>query len=256
MTDLQYTHGPSGRYLFPFILMALILAAGCSAPPVAAPVEGELLPGSGPLRTEGLLLLRAARWTYERDDGSEIAPFIYERQSTDQYQAEWRTIEGDLRESFWRVDPETGNLLLTAVIDHKDNSIARFNPHLPILYPVMQPGEMHEVEVRMVVLTMDASPRVREQGTARRTIIYEGDQEITTPAGRFMSHRLRVEFRANLRLANAVTSSVIYVVPRLGIVAEETEELIRVLGAFDRKDRESLRLLIPPPELHGDGTDP
>ncbi len=94
----------------------------------------------------------------------------------------------------------------------------------------------------------DRPLRQRESGTATRTIEYVDDQVIRTPLGEFLAKRIVVEFVADLRLADARTTSTLYVVEGLGVVAEEREEEIKIFGVIGRPTRRTFLLASSPGE--------
>ena len=71
---------------------------------------------------------------------------------------------------------------------------------------------------------------------------------IRTPLGEFLTKRVVVEFVADLRLADARTTSTLYVVEGLGVVAERREEELKIFGAIGRPRRRTFLLASSPGE--------
>ena len=90
--------------------------------------------------------------------------------------------------------------------------------------------------------------RLRESGTATVTVEYVDDQLLETPAGRFLAKRIVSRFVADLKLVHATTTSTTYVVPGVGVVAQQRVEEIKMLG-LGSPSRLTFVLTSPPAEV-------
>ncbi len=225
----------------------LAAAGGCAGP---APSRLHLLerrPPGAPVAAADLCPLRPGTWTYDVEDGTPVPGRLdYRREITDRFGAAWVGHDGDLSE-FWRLDEE-GNVVMPAAISHPDRAISHFSPPLVIAYRDLAPGAPRRHRVAIRVVDRDRPLRQKESGTATRTIEYVDDQLIRTPLGEFLAKRVVVEFVADLRLADARTTSTLYVVEGLGVVAEEREEEIKIFGVIGRPTRRTFLLASLPGE--------
>ena len=92
-----------------------------------------------------------------------------------------------------------------------------------------------------MVVDVRNTRRRLESGTARLSVAYTGDQRINTPRGEYLAHRIDVEFTADLRLVDVIDRTTYFVVPEVGVVAEERDEKITMVG-IPRRTRRSLVL--------------
>ena len=101
----------------------------------------------------------------------------------------------------------------------------------------------------MRVLDAGNTRRQRESGRAERTITYVDDQRVRTPLGEFRARRVTVHFVADLRLADAITRTTLWVVPEIGVIAREQQEDLKVLGIPGGTSRERLVLVGSDPQI-------
>jgi hypothetical protein len=180
------------------------------------------------------------------DDGQIDARVVIRTQDTDRFNAVIAVSDGDARAEYLAVD-ESGAIVLTAVIEYDDQAISLFQPPLTIMPATLRAGESHESSAAMRVVHLDKPEQTRESGRARRTITCAGRQRITTPGGEVDAIRLDIEFTADLRLADAAETTTMWVLPAFGVLAEESSETVKVLGAFGSTTRRTIVLLEPPP---------
>ncbi|MHC4106486.1 MAG: hypothetical protein ACYSTY_00220 [Planctomycetota bacterium] len=217
------------RRILGTLVLALgpVAATGCTTGP-----ESSLLhvlatrPPGDPVRAADLYPLRAGQWIYDVDGGNQI---LLERSRTDRFGGTWMNREGDQRTEFWHVDDD-GNIVMDATIDHQKKAISIFEPPLVIAYRELPPRQPRRVETAMRVVDLNNPEIQRESGTAVRTIEYIKDERIRTPTGEFLVKHIEVRFVADLQMANAVTDLTLYVVPALGVVAEQRRESVKILG--------------------------
>ena len=168
---------------------------------------------------------------------------------TERFQSKWKVVEGGDRDRFFRQD-ESGDILLSAVIEHGENAISLFNPPLVAAYHRLKPGESHTQDVAMKVVNLNNPSRLRESGRAKQTITYLDDCQVRMRWGTFAARRLSVIFDADLRLAQVHVETILYVVPGYGILIEETKKTIQILGIIPQHEN-SMRVLIGPDEANG-----
>lgn len=219
-----------------FLFAALV---GCSSSAKLEPGDPNLqILGTGQARDSvdatTIYLAEPSTSTYRIVSGDgEGDSFELTREAAERFNAAWADHEGEARTDFWRVEDD-GSIVLCAVIDRSDQAISLFDPPL-LLYPAtLSPGDTAGSESSMKVIDLGNPEKTKESGTATRTIEYVGDESIRTALGTFNALKLTVRFEADLRLANAVRIITQYLVPEIGLVAEDSEERVDVLGFSGR----------------------
>ena len=218
-------------------------AVGCSSVRLGAGYEKlESLPGGDPVEARDIYPLVSGEWSFAVTSGTGVGKHVaHRRQPTERFAARWINAEDGRRTEFWRLD-KNENIVMPALIDHQEGAITFFNPPLVVAYRDLPAGVPKHQEVAMRVVDLANPVRERETGRARRTIEYVDDQMLKTPLGQFATKRLVVDFTADLRLAEAQTSSTLYVVTGLGSVVIEQVEVIKVLGIPTRRRGRTLVL--------------
>lgn len=200
----------------------------------------EELPANGSVKADDFRFAETGQLYQVVEKDSRLGDRLtYHASKTDQFNATMSIAEGDLRTQFLRND-EHGNIMMTAVIDHKENVISLFEPPMVIAYNELEAGKARTSKSTMRVVDAKDQSKQRESGKATRTIKYDGDQRIRTPLGEFVAKRVEVKFRADLNLADATETSMIYLVPEKGIIAEQVLEKRKILGAFGDTARRTL----------------
>ena len=244
-----------GRPVAAFITLAVSsILLGCS-PPTTAPSMAEAqspdapliiietLPAGEPLPGEDLYPLTPGEWVYQiiDDEGEATGQVVYTVSPTDRFDALVSLVKGGDRTEFWALN-EAGDIVMPATIEHAKNALTIFDPPLLIAPRSLAPGEPFESSAEMRVLDSRNPKRKRESGRATRTIEYVDDQKIRTPLGEFIAKRVVVSFKADLRFADADKEGTYWVVPGVGLVAQELSEEIRVLGLVS--ERTAIRLVL------------
>lgn len=124
---------------------------------------------------------------------------------------------------------EAGEVVMTAVEDLKQNVITRYDPPLLLLPAKMPPSKVWQTNSAMRVLARNNPSKLVDQGTCTQTITYDGDGTTITPAGKFKSYRLRVNYKAKLGMASVSTVESNYYAPAVGLVASEYTETVKAL---------------------------
>lgn len=122
---------------------------------------------------------------------------------------------------------EDGAILAGAVEDLEHEALTRYDPPLPMLPAGIEPGEPMTSRADLTVLDRSNPDRQKDRGSCERTITYEADQSVITPAGRFDCLRIRSEYEADLTLATVTQTSVAWYAPRVGMVAERYREQVK-----------------------------
>ena len=228
-------------------LAALIGLFGCTSPQ-RAPVDAalfaklETLPADGVVAADDLYPDQTQARTYLVVAGEQVGENVQRTlQATEEHQAAWASHEGEARTEYWSVDDD-GAVHLHAVYEAGDAAVTHFDP--PLSWPAaLPPGEAHREESAMRVVDA-ADPTVQKaSGKATRTLEYLDNQQIRTPRGTMIAQRVSVHFTAELGVATAETTSMYYVVPGVGVVAEESSERVRILGMFDRESDRTVVLV-------------
>jgi len=136
---------------------------------------------------------------------------------------------------------------MTAAISYRDRAISFFEPPITIVTKTIQPGQTQQHKTSMRVVDLKNPAHQREAGKAVITIKYVDDLLLSTPLGEIPTKRIKIIFKADLRLADAVTTTTLYVSQDLGVIVKEQSESISWLGLPLSNDRKTLVLLPSPP---------
>lgn len=162
---------------------------------------------------------------------------------SDRFGSTWSVTErtGDTERTEYRDLDDDGNVVLLATAEPSDRAISIFTPPL-VVAPRQLPGgaaETQVVDIRVVdIANVD---RVREQGRVTQTIEHAGGQTIGVGGDLIDVACLSVRFEADLRMADARTTTLLYVEPGRGVVAIDRTKSISILGLPGREQR---RLLV------------
>lgn len=244
-------------------------ADGAASAPVRA-TEGLVVgpsrptaPGDAALAIEATTLVSmtpgVAHWRVVAGDrvGTEL---IQERTATDQLGAElaerWSRAGGSvdrgetpLETHLLRTTPD-GAIVMPATLTHRDRATSEFEPALLMAPPELRANKSADAggaatpttttRVRMTVLEEDPPRRVKEKGSATRELRIVDRVAISTPLGDFDAIRVSIDFRAKLSMASVHEVATQYVVPGLGVVAEERREDVRAVGIFARTTEQTI----------------
>jgi hypothetical protein len=208
----------------------------------------ESVDATSPVARDTMYPASMSMWKYQiARPGREPEPLVRRQRSTDQWDATWMIEEGpDVdhidRTQFIKVD-EDSNLVMTAMIEFKDNAITLFDPPLVLAYASLSPRAPMKQTVAMRVMSLKNPEQRRESGTATQTIEYAGDQRLRTREGEHHAKKIVVSFHADLKLADAHETTTSYVVPGMGIVAEEATGEVKVLGIAGSKHSRTIVLV-------------
>jgi hypothetical protein len=233
-----------------FLVALAALTAGCASGPGFQVVSTR--PGSGPITAAELYPCVAGEWTFLVTQGDDAGVILArQRDTTTEHDAAWLDREADHRSEYWRFD-NAGNLVMPVVIAHSDRAITFFDPPLIIAYQTLPPNRVLEQTVNMRVMDARKPTRLRDIGTARRTIEYVDDELVRTPLGLHWAKRVQITFEAKLRLARATNTSTMWVIPGVGPSVERRKEVITVLKVPVRRGNQTLVLMESPVELGGE----
>ncbi len=196
-----------------------------------------------PLDAQTIFPLKSREKTYRITQGKGSGKeTIHSCKPTDKYNASWVNGQGKSRSEYWRLD-ENGSIMMTAAISYRDQAISFFEPPLTIITKTIKPGQTQQHETSMRVVDLKNPARQLEAGKAVITIHYVDDLLLSTPLGEILTKRVRIVFKADLRFANAVTTTTLYVSQDLGVIVKEQSESISWLGLPLSNDRKTLVLL-------------
>lgn len=235
------------RAAFLFTLMCAGAAlAGCAAKskveapsgPESALVLLEEQPAAGTLTANDVQPLAPGTETYMRigEDGAVEGKLVVKREPTDRFGAAIAVSDNEGRTQFLRAD-ENGNVVMTAVIEEADHAISLFDPPLVVAFAELVPRTPRSSQSKMRVVDSKNQSKQRESGKATRTMTYIRDQRVRTPSGEFVAKCVEIHFVADLKLADADETTMMFILPGVGEVAEVGAESVKVFGAFGKTVR-------------------
>ena len=236
-------------------MMLVALLCGCASQKQSDPSGSEWIViqggiGEGPITASALVPLEAATVVYDNPDAPN-EPITLITEPTNRFGAAWSRRDGDRRTEFLR-DDERGNIVMTAAIDHADRAISLFDPPLIIAYATLAPGERREQQVRIRVVDEGNPQKQKETGRATQTIEHAGDAMIRTRAGEARASQIVIRFHADLRMADADTTTTLFIDADRGVIGRRREEKVVILGVPSRSSRETLQLRSVEDERSGD----
>lgn len=200
-----------------------------------------------PLDAQTIFPLKSRAKTYLITQGKGNGnKTVHSCKPTDKYSAAWVNAQGKSRSEYWRLE-ENGSIMMTAAISYRDRAISFFDPPLTIITKTIKPGQTQQHQTSMRVVDLKNPARQLEAGKAVITIHYVDDLLLSTPLGEILTKRIRIVFKADLRLADAVTTTTLYVSQDLGVIVKEQTEAISLLGFPPGIKRKTLVLLPNPP---------
>lgn len=185
---------------------------------------------------------RFQAWEGEPAEARPTDEVLVSIEPATEFSSQFLKTEDQSRKEFLSVDAQ-GNIVLHAVIEYKDKAVSQFRPPLVIAYSDLAAGEERRAESKMRVVDLNNRLKQKESGTAVRTIKYIDDQTIRTTLGEYRAKRIEVHFTADLKLADADERTTLWVVPGIGVVAEESREVVKVLGLAGKTKQRILTLL-------------
>jgi hypothetical protein len=234
----------------PALLAAVMLGGGCAGPPrgegtPAIRVVEQRVPAA-PLQAATVLPLRPGTWTYRAPSNLSDGPAVVRRREpAARFRAQWSEREGARRTQYLAVD-DAGNIVLTAAIDHADGALTIFEPPLVLVWAVLESGVPQTQTVAMRVLDASDPRRSKESGSATRSMVYSRDERLQTPLGEIDAARIDLEFIADLKVAEARERATWHVVPGRGIVVEQFDGTVHIVGLASRRSTYLLMLVDEP----------
>lgn len=230
-------------------LTGLFLISGCAAttlPEARTFTTIETVEPQEPFKSSDMFIASQGDWRYEIDAGDAgNGTIVLRRAHDEEYDAMFSDNENDRRIQYWVVDKD-GALLLAAVVEHDEQAVSIFDPPLMIAPAQLAAGESRTAESKMRVVDSKNPRHQRERGTGVSTIEYVGDERVDTPLGDLVAKRLKTRFEAKLGLATAVHENTIWVVPDIGVIAEESTQQITALGLFNKSSNRRIVLIEAP----------
>lgn len=241
-------------------------AATTTTPKVTRPVSVTIAPTS-PLSAEGLSVKVSRTLIYDVIEPASGSMRVVVRDAPPDCHCAGRTwwvreYDGDaaafalagvkppspaLTEARMIIDP-SGYVAIAERIDRDENVEVVFSPALVVL-PNNLPGTSlgaspggsaagakYEQELTMTVHPLGDRSRVKASGKARSTIIYQGDEKLTTPAGTFTARKVVSTLTADLSPARVNNQNELWMVDGLGIIADRDQERTLVFGLPSRSN--------------------
>ncbi len=233
------------------VTAAVLLAGGCASSTRDADLGYVLVavsPASGTITRSEMYPLRDGAWSWQVARGDDAGRrFQRRRAATCEYGATWSETEDGGHREFWTQDDD-GNLVMTAVVEPRDQALTVFDPPLVIAYGRLSPDGPRRQQVKMRVMDLARPERMKEQGLAIRTVEYVDNRLIRTPLGTMPVKRVEITFTADLSLARAENVTTLLVYPAFGFVVEKRVDRVTVIGVPFRHRDQTLVLTAVPPE--------
>lgn len=244
-------------------LAALLLAgasgAGCasnqtsspaSAPDISSAGEFEVLDAvavAAPVEAEDYIRLAPRSMVYAVIAGDHVGTKLTRTTAPiDELDATWVEEEPGRRTQYLS-HSANGDLLLHGVDTSADRALTRFVPALAVCPATLAPGETFESAAPMKVLDSATRSRTRESGSATRRMTHAGGVRVRWGGEERVAQRVEVAFHADLRLADADKRSTLYILPGVGVIAEEWSEEISLPLGLKRRSSQTVVLQHPVP---------
>ncbi len=138
-----------------------------------------------------------------------------------------------------------GSVMLESLVNLDKNIIAKFTPALCVMTATLDPGSVHETKAEMFVVSREHPKHKKADGTGVMTVVYDADQTLTTPAGKFECHRIRVTCDADFGLGSTHSVSTYYYADKIGLVAECYDSQSTLLMISSERHIRSILLEMP-----------
>ncbi len=140
---------------------------------------------------------------------------------------------------------EDGSVKFEAMDIIEKGVIARFSPALTAAPAVLEPGKVYTSAAEMTIVDRQDTSHVKATGSAVMTVVYDADQPLATPAGKFDCHRVRLTCEADFGWGSMTIVSTFFYAEGAGLVAEEYDACNWLL--FTRRVRHISAVLAAPP---------
>jgi hypothetical protein len=154
------------------------------------------------------------------------------------------------------IAPDLGKLSQRELVVEADGSVALartdeaaervftlFEPAMVVLPAGLVPGARREQTLRMTVYPAGNPGTPQSTGEARHTVEYMGDVRVRTPAGEFDARHLRTSLRVTLGPAEVSVDDDLWYADGVGLLAEDSRELVKAVGLVIRRKRERWSLV-------------
>ena len=222
---------------------------GCKSHPEAIdrpPVQPlfailETLPAQGAINAGDVYLggVGAVRFAVLDEDAQKTAEISIASESGSEFGGSQARSNGESRVEYIKTDDQ-GRIVMSAVLDRDENALSEFNPPLLLMPAALSAGSRQSSESAMRVVDAENRSKLREAGRATRSIEYVSDYRVRTPSGEHIAKAIEVKFNADLRLADAQEHSTLFIVPGIGLIAEQSSETVKVFGAFGNTKRRTI----------------
>ena len=147
-----------------------------------------------------------------------------------------------------RLEPD-GSLVSTRTVNPDRGVFSEFDPPMLVMPPELEPGARAERPFRMVVRPIDDPGAVTERGGGRSIVGVAGTRDVVWNGEPATAWLVRWSFEATLGPAQVRNRTERLLIPGVGVVAESTRRLVRVLGVQTESRSERRRA----EGLSGDG---
>lgn len=125
-----------------------------------------------------------------------------------------------------------GDQVLVQTTEHADGVVTEMKPPMLVFPARLEAGKPDKREFRMIVHPAGNPKAVKNEGPASNELVYEADEVLDVPAGRFEARKVTSTLRAELGKARVenVTESWYAPPPGPGLVAERERQRVTVFG--------------------------
>lgn len=173
------------------------------------------------------------RYSFQRGSGTRMALEYVEREFELLNDGSWmvHTVEGGERQRSVLLARTAKGVSMLESIEYGRNTHTFFRDGGLLMMPTQaRPEGRYGNTVIVEIFDLDNIERIRERGTATRTIEYLADESLITPAGTFMASRVRSALSMQLGSARVERINTLWVEPELGIVGDDESLVVRVFG--------------------------
>ena len=142
-----------------------------------------------------------------------------------------------------------GSVVLDRLENIERGVIVKLNPPVAVLPARLEPNRPVRHDVRMTVYDRGNPSQVKSSGKAVITVRYDADQTLSTPAGRFDCHRIRLTWDADFGFGTTASTTTCYYAEGVGLIAEDYDAQTTIL--LFTEERHITAVLAETPRLLG-----
>ncbi|MDH3583138.1 MAG: hypothetical protein OER86_02870 [Phycisphaerae bacterium] len=221
-----------------FLAAAGLLGACRTLPPAAhtpgqaaEEARGRDQPVAAPPSPAHLFPLAAGQWAYrvkssDRDQPARGVIRLHRVHDDPAFPWRRRTVDGRTEHLGTGAD---GAILVRSVEEPAWDSHTVYDPPLPLVPGDLTPGNQTVRQARMTVYSLKNPRKTKNRGTCRVVITAAAARPLRVGSRTYSAIRIHIEYRAKLRLASVKSTCSSSYAPGVGLVAEESEEIVRAL---------------------------